>query len=412
MNIKSLLNNKKLLTILHNVLENETTKNKISNVSINGELYEYNRYSLLIIMDFIIKYKIVIDSDIYNNELLNELEKISNTYNNHQDLVLSLNNLLINTISKSLNITDKENLSNQKQILMYLYDKYIVNGYCFHSFPSHFKNIIDEVGLDQSVDYKQINNLKKINYIFNNHNYKNIISRNLNTKTNAIYITDSPAMAYYYAFRSPYYLAEITAISPYYKNITSYDKEAFYRKDYEACKTNLTNLCNHTNMTEKEKSTVLKSFNKIWNDLDMSNSTPCIAFIKRKDLAKNYLPNIEEIINNVGQVELVYLVSKITDSKYPVIRRFSSIDSLNLSIITMPSYREIKNNEFLSKEKPKVVLKLKNEEIIPDSEEEKSFNFNYRNAYSYGNANVLALTGLLLITLGLTLTIILKVLGG
>ena len=81
MNIKSLLNNKKLLTILHNVLENETTKNKISNVSINGELYEYNRYSLLIIMDFIIKYKIVIDSDIYNNELLNELEKISNTYN-------------------------------------------------------------------------------------------------------------------------------------------------------------------------------------------------------------------------------------------------------------------------------------------------------------------------------------------
>ena len=67
-------------------LENETTKNKISNVSINGEIYEYNRYSLLIIMDFIIKYKIVIDSDTYNNELLNDLEVISNTYTNHQDL--------------------------------------------------------------------------------------------------------------------------------------------------------------------------------------------------------------------------------------------------------------------------------------------------------------------------------------
>ena len=410
MNIKSLLNNKKLLTILHNVLENETTKNKISNVSINGELYEYNRYSLLIIMDFIIKYKIVIDSDIYNNELLNELEKISNTYNNHQDLVLSLNNLLINTISKSLNITDKENLSNQKQILMYLYDKYIVNGYCFHSFPSHFKNIIDEVGLDQSVDFKQLNNLKKINYIFNNHNYKNIISRNLKESANAIYITDSPAMAYYYAFRSPYYLAEITSISPYYKNITSYDKEAFYRKDYESCKVNLTNLCNHTNMTEKEKNTVLKAFNKIWNDLDMSTSSPCIAFIKRKDLAKDYLSNIEEIINSVGKIELTYLVSKITDSKYPIIRRFSSIDALNLSIITMPSYREIKNNEFLSKEKPKVVLKVKKEEEVIIPEEEKNLNFKY--AYSYGNASVLALTGLLLITLGLTLTIILKVIGG
>ena len=166
-------------------------------------------------------------------------------------------------------------------------------------------------------------------------------------------------------------------------------------------------------MTEKEKSTVLKSFNKIWNDLDMSNSTPCIAFIKRKDLAKNYLPNIEEIINSVGQVELVYLVSKITDSKYPVIRKYSNISSLYLSVITMPSYREIKNNEFIIKDKPKAVVTTVTRETYQEEKVQKeTFNFNYKNAYSYGNANVLALTGLLLITLGLTLTIILKVLGG
>ena len=118
MNIKSLLNNKKLLTILHNVLENETTKNKVSNVSINGEPYEYNRYSLLIIIDFIIKYKIVIEPDTYNDELLNDLEIIANTYTNHQNLVLSLNNLLIKYISKVLNIIDIDNIANQKQILM------------------------------------------------------------------------------------------------------------------------------------------------------------------------------------------------------------------------------------------------------------------------------------------------------
>ena len=407
MNIKSLLKNEHLLTILHNVLENETTKNKISNVSINGEVYEYNRYSLLIIMDFIIKYKIVIESDVYNDELLKDLEMISYTYLNHQDLVLSLNNLLIKYISKVLNITNIDNISNQKQILMYLYDEYIVNGYCFHSFPSHFKEYIEENGLDQAFDYKQLNYLKKINYIFNNHNYKNIISKKLNSKTNAIYITDSPAMAYYYAFRSPYYLAEVTSISSYYKNIPSYDKEAFYRKDYNACKTNLTNLCNHTNMTEKEKDTVLKSFNKLWENLNMSNSFPCIAFIKRKDLAKNSLSNIDEIINSIGKVELVYLISKITDSKYSIIRRFSPIDSINLNIITMPSYREIKNNKFLSKEKPKAVVKIKKEEVIVP---EEKINFKY--TYSYGNASVLALTGLLLITLGMTITIIINVLGG
>lgn len=55
MNFKSLLKNKKLLAILHDILVNEKTKNKISNVSINGEDYTYNQYSLLIAMDLVIK---------------------------------------------------------------------------------------------------------------------------------------------------------------------------------------------------------------------------------------------------------------------------------------------------------------------------------------------------------------------
>ena len=55
MNFKSLLKNEHLLSILHKVLMNETTKNKVSNASINGESYSYNRYSLLITMDIVIK---------------------------------------------------------------------------------------------------------------------------------------------------------------------------------------------------------------------------------------------------------------------------------------------------------------------------------------------------------------------
>ena len=60
MNFKSLLKNDQLLSILHHVLTNATTKNKVSNVSINGEDYTYNQYSLLITMDLVIKYQIII----------------------------------------------------------------------------------------------------------------------------------------------------------------------------------------------------------------------------------------------------------------------------------------------------------------------------------------------------------------
>ena len=406
MNFKTLLKNEHLLSILHNVLMNETTKNQVSNASINGESYSYNRYSLLITMDIVIKYQIIINNETYNNYFLNKLDTITNNYTSHEDLIIKGNSLLIELVSNRLNLTTTKT-EDKKQILKYIYDKYIVNGYCFHSFPSIFKRKTEEEGLTQDIDIKELNDLKKIDYIFSNHNYKNVISRNLKEKSRPIYITDSPAMAYYYAFRSPEYMAELTSLSKYYNYLKDYHKDAFYLKDYNKCRSNLASLCSHVNMTTKEETTILKTFDKRWKALNLSESLPCIAFIKRSDLAKNYLSNIDDIINSVDTIDLNILVSKITDSKYPIIRRYSDINSLDLTVITMPSYREIKNNKFIIKDKPNVLLTTKAKE---DYQEEKRFNYKY--AFSYGNANVVALTGLLLITLGLTLTIIINVLGG
>ena len=407
MNFKSLLKNDKLLSILHYVLTNEITKNKVSNVSINGEDYTYNQYSLLIAMDIVIKYQIIIGDETYHSYFLNKLSSITTNYESHQDLVIKGNSLLVDLVAKKLDL-NKSITEDKKEIIKYIYDRYIVNGYCFHSFPGALKKSVEEEGLTQVIDYKELSDLKRINYIFAKHNYKNIISRNLKTTSKAIYITDSPAMAYYYAFRSPEYLAELTSLSKYYKNIKQYDKNAFYEKDYQKCKSNLVSLCEHVNMTVKEENTILKAFDKRWYNLNMSKSTPCIAFIKRSDLAKNSLANINEIIESVDKVDLSILISKITDSNYPAIRRYSNINSLNLTVITMPSYREIKNNKFISQEvEKKPIVNITRETYQKDKKQEK-----FKYTYSYGNASVLALCGLLSITLGMTLIIILKVIGG
>ena len=241
MNFKSLLKNEHLLSILHNVLSNETTKNKVSNVSIKGESYSYNRYSLLITMDIVIKYQIIINDETYNNFFLNKLDTITSNYSNHEDLIIKGNSLLVELVSNRLNVTTTKT-EDKKAILKYIYDKYIVNGYCFHSFPSIFKNEVEELGLTTNIDYKELNDLKRIDYIFSNHNYKNIMSRNLKENNRAIYITDSPAMAYYYAFRSPEYMAEITSLSKYYNYLKDYNKDAYYVKDYHKCKSNLVSL--------------------------------------------------------------------------------------------------------------------------------------------------------------------------
>ncbi len=411
MSFKNLFTNQNLLTILHNVLENPYSKNKVSKVSLNGESYQYNQYSLLIIMDFIIKYKIIVKEDKYLNEDLVSLEHITNTYESHEALTLSLNNFLIKLTARKLNLENTNTIENKRTILIYIYDNYIVNGYCFHSFPSCFKNLVERDGLIQEIDTKELNTLKKINYIFTNHKYLNFLGRDLTSKTRAIYITDSPAMAYYYAIRSPEYLANLTGLSNYYKNVSDINKESFYLKNYDECKNNLKKMCQHLKMTSKEETAILKTFSKEWKHLDLNNSKPCIAFIKRKELAKDSLPNIIELLASLETEDLVYQVSKIINSKYPEIRRFSNITSLDLTVYTMPSYKEIKNNHLeivAEPKKSKVTVKTENlENDIIESKE-----FKPRLAYSYGNASFFALLGLLLISLGLTLSIILKVVGG
>ena len=206
-------------------------------------------------------------------------------------------------------------------------------------------------------------------------------------------------MAYYYAFRSPQYFCNLVATSKYYKDNASYDYEAYYRKDMDACRNNLLLLAKHLNMTDKEKDTVVTAFSKQWNLLDASNSLPEIAFISRKDVGKDSLDDIDEIIKKSKYEDLVVSIARITDSKYSHIRRYSPLFPLSFTVKTFPSYKEIKENRFIVKEKEEVVEKKEVPVIVP------------KRSVSYGYATIISLLGLLFISLGCTLFIIFRYYG-
>ena len=128
-----------VLNLLHDTLEAEKTINKVSVFSPNGEKYGYNQYSLMIIMDFLVKYCIVIKDTNNFSYCIEELKKMISNYSDHKELVLWSNELLGELIRLKLNLTDKTSSENKRKILSYLYEEYIVNGYMLHSFPSAFK---------------------------------------------------------------------------------------------------------------------------------------------------------------------------------------------------------------------------------------------------------------------------------
>ena len=388
-----------ILNLLHDTLEDERTINKVSVFSPNGEKYGYNQYSLMIIMDFLIKYSIVIKDTKNLSYCMEELKKMVYSYNDHKELVLWSNELLGELIRLKLNLIDKTSNENKRKILSYLYEEYIVNGYMFHSFPSAFKELVEENGIDAKDYSYPVFYMKKLYYIFKNHKYDEMIPEYLLGGINSISITDSPAMAYYYAFRSPQYFCNLVATSKYYKDNASYDYEAYYRKDMESCRNNLLFLAKHLNMTDKEKDTVITSFERQWNLLDASNSLPEIAFISRKDVGKNSLDDIDEIIKKSRYEDLVVSIARITDSRYSHIRRYTSLLPLSFTVKTFPSYREIKTNKFIVKKKEEVVEKKEVPVIVPKKSE------------SYGYASIFSLLGLLFISLGCTLISIFRYYG-
>ena len=388
-----------VLNILHEVLEDKKSINKVSVFSPNGEKYGYNQYSLMIIMDFLIKYNIVI-KDMNNFAFcIEELKKMIYSYNDHKELVLWSNELLGELIRLKLNLIDKISSDNKRKILVYLYDNYIVNGYMFHSFPSTFKELVEEKGLDANDYSYPIFYMKKLYYMFKNHKYTDMIPEYLLEQITSISITDSPSMAYYYAFRSPQYFCNLVATSKYYKDDSEYDYEAYYRKDMEACQNNLLLLAKHLNMTDKEKETLMTAFKKQWDLLDASNALPEIAFISRKDVGKDSLDDIDEIIRKSKYEELVVSIARITDSKYSHVKRYSPLFPLSFTVKTFPSYREIKANKFIVKEKEE------------KKEEDKLLIVAPKKSESYGYASIFTLFGLLFISLGCTLIIIFRYYG-
>ena len=165
----TILMEEKIQALLQQILENEKTLYKDSYFSKQDKKYGYNQYSMLIIIDFLIKYQIIIEDNKFFSYMYDQLRMITFQYQTHQELVISLHKLLGNLVKIKLQLKDMISKENKKEILQYIYSRYIVHGYCFHSFPAKYKKQIEENGIDPKMYEYPKEQMKKISYIFSNH---------------------------------------------------------------------------------------------------------------------------------------------------------------------------------------------------------------------------------------------------
>ena len=151
---------------LHEVLMNERFHNKKSPLTPEGTIYGKSEYSLMFMMDALIKYSILFESDDLIDEYIAQLKRFMKKCENHRDLVEGVIRILAKMTAVTLNIDIEqiEQPENKRKILSYIYNRYITNGYLFHSFPSSYIEQVKNEGIDSLKYSYNIENFAKTNF--------------------------------------------------------------------------------------------------------------------------------------------------------------------------------------------------------------------------------------------------------
>lgn len=332
------------------------------------------QYSLFICLDAIIKYFIIVDNHHFD-KFLEQLRRIIKKLNTHNDIVVAVNRLLIKAVKNKLGIKE-ESSQTKKIIIKYFYDQYIQKGYLFHSFPGCFN--INQEKLKVENFYYQFEQLQNIGSILNQYKIENSFSKKFDEVPH-ISFTDSFFMASFYSYHCPLFLYELS--TKLVKNDDTEDEvlNHFFLKNYQKCYDQLDTFLKKKEVPLKDKNKILTFFEEQWQILNATKEQPVVAFIKRNSLEKDSLDHYSSFIDSEESLEDI--VSQILDTRYndkPI-----DIDINPDFYLKLPNIHELLNQE-VKEEEQKKEIKIDN---------------------SYGNATIVALFGVLLITLGITLTI-------
>ena len=151
--------------------------------TISDEKMDVTYYAILMGLDAIIKYEIIIEKEDFFDSYLQEVQLLLRKVDNHNELKTGINKLIVNYCQKLLNLKNITTYENKEIILKHVYNKYIVNGYFYHSFQSIFLDEVNSNGLSVSNYNYEINSVKEVNKVFEKYNIKNVFSKDLNAES-------------------------------------------------------------------------------------------------------------------------------------------------------------------------------------------------------------------------------------
>lgn len=370
--------------LLHEVSMNRRYYEKKKLDSIDYEKFVSFQQALFIVMDALVKYKIIIDDVYLLDSYISRLDYLMKKIDNFHDVSNGINKIMGKFCAIKLGY-ENSILKHKKEILSYIYDRYIVNGYLFHSVSDVYVENIKVNGFIPQNYNNLYDKFKQINKIIGN----DVMDTDFTN--NDVSFTDSFLMAYYYAVNSPMYFSKLLCNN----NILGrrQDKTAYFKNDYIGCFNNLNRLFGKLELNDTNEKIIRSICNEEWSLLKKNSAKPVVLLIKRNVLGADFLKDIDDILeNNIDDFSV--LVGRILDSRYSNIKCDKKLEVTDIEFINLYGYKDLIEE--------KETIFIDNSDYIDNNMKKENDQF----ADVYGKVSILLLIGALLITLGVIITII------
>lgn len=384
--------------MLDEYLKRDDTKNFINLINTNERYFkkeEFNfsysffsdqKLALYIFYDALIKYKIILDDIYLFDEYLEQLEKLFKKLDSFSDIRIGINKLIGKMVSIKLEIKNINDDLSKKQIISFIYNKYILDGYFVHGFCSSYSNEIKNKDFIPEDYFNYYKDFSAIDKIFFKHNVINIFQKDFLDKK--VYFTDDFVNACYYSTFAPMFFYNFLNNKDYFLKEVRVDKSLI--NNYNNWTKNLKMFMFDSFFYEEEKNFVNEVVKKQWDFIHKNKNVISLLLVKRVRLEE--VNSLEDYLDDNN--EFYEVIDRMLSSKLGNVLCREKIDKNDIEILELDNY--------LSDSVENSIINVQ-DEFIKYKEEDVGRQF----LNVYGKASIFILLGALFISLGVIISIVL-----
>lgn len=369
-----------VLSLLKHICNDPLYYDKDASNFINYELFDNVSLALFICYDALFKYQVIISDVYYFDSFLEQVDMLFQKMKTIIDISDGIHKLLGNVVTKKLMLEDSD--VNNDQVLNYIYDKYIVNGYYICGYPNSFSEQFKSNGIVVKLDISKTLPSEILD-LFAKYQMEDIIDF-----SSDLVFTNSMLMGCYNAMMVPNFYSQLLGNNKYIKN--KKNKFSYLREDYVMCFRNLQKLNFRLNFSREDRDKLYKYFKDEWRVLGKGKGNLALAFIPRSVIDKDTSFDISSFIKNCKDCPLGDAIFKLIGPVTTVDCEKNIADE-DILFDNLMGYR-----------------KLVHTEELPDADTTE-FVFKNRDDFAFSNAygkvTLLLILGSILITFGVIVTV-------